>query len=525
MKRTAVLGSAGTLIAGALFAGTIAAPVATAHDHGRGTSEARGVRIAAERAAAKGIDWADCPADWGLAKPIQCGSVSVPLDYARPYGKQIKLAVDRIGSTGTPAERQGALLYNPGGPGASGMRFPTRVTNKNPLWANTAKAYDFVGFDPRGVGHSTPISCVDPQEFVKAPKADPVPDSEADKRAQRKLAAEYADGCAERSGEMLPYLTTPNSARDLDVIRAALGEKKLNFLGVSYGTYLGAVYGTLFPSHVRRLIVDSVVNPARENIWYQANLEQDVAFQTRWKDWENWVARNDAAFHLGDTAAKVERQWLKLRAAAKAKPIGGQVGPAELIAYFQNAPYYDSSWVPVAQTWSTYVAGDTQALVDAAAPDMTDVKGNIDAENGNAVYTAVECADAPWPTSWRKWDRDNTRLHRDNPFMTWSNAWMNLPCATWSTERQTPVDVRTGKGLPPVLIVQSTRDAATPYEGAVELHKRFKGSRLITEKDAGSHGVTGLVNPCVNTRVENYLLTGQVDSRDVVCAPHATPKP
>lgn len=168
---------------------------------------------------------------------------------------------------------------------------------------------------------------------------------------------------------------------------------------------------------------------------------------------------------------------------------------------------------------------DTQALIDAAAPDMGDLAGNAAAENGNAVYSAVECADAKWPTDWRTWDRDNTRLHEKYPFMTWANAWMNLPCATWPTKQQTPLDVRTGKGLPPVLIVQSTRDAATPYQGAVELHKRFKGSRLITEKDAGSHGVTGLVNPCVNERVDTYLLTGETDRRDVTCAPHATPKP
>lgn len=207
------------------------------------------------------------------------------------------------------------------------------------------------------------------------------------------------------------------------------------------------------------------------------------------------------------------------------EPLGGVVGPAELISFFQSAPYYDSSWVPVTQTWSKYLAGDTQALVDAAAPDLSDTKGNIASENGNAVYTAVECADAKWPTSWKKWDRDNTRLHKDYPFMTWANAWMNLPCATWSSRQQNPLYVKTGKGLPPVLIVQSTRDAATPFEGAVELHKRLKGSRLIIEKDAGSHGVTGLVNPCINQRVDAYLVSGTLDSSDVTCTPHATPKP
>ncbi|MEU9667627.1 alpha/beta hydrolase [Streptomyces bobili] len=531
-RRTAALGSAGAFVAATLVAGAVMAPTASATGDRSATSdrsgqdrEMRGAAIAAERAAKAGVDWQDCPADWGLEKPIQCGYVTVPLDYAKPYGKQIKIAVDRIGNTGTKEERQGALVYNPGGPGGSGLRFPRRVTTKAPVWANIAKAYDFVGFDPRGVGHSAPISCVDPQEFVKAPKADPVPDTEADKRAQRKLAREYAEGCYERSGDMLPYMTTPNTVRDLDVIRAALGEKKLNFLGVSYGTYLGAVYGTLFPGHVRRMVVDSVVNPSREKIWYEANLDQDVAFEGRWKDWQDWVAANDATFHLGTTRAAVQAKWLELRATAKKSPLGGVVGPAELISFFQSAPYYDSSWVPVATVFSKYVAGDTQALIDAAAPDLADTAGNASSENGNAVYTAVECADAKWPTSWTKWDRDNTRLHKDHPFMTWANAWMNLPCATWPVKQQTPVNVKSHKNLPPVLIVQAERDAATPYGGAVELHDRFKGSRLITEKDAGSHGVTSLANSCVNTRVDAYLLTGKLDAADVTCAPHATPKP
>ncbi|MCB5908983.1 alpha/beta hydrolase [Streptomyces pinistramenti] len=526
MRRTAALGAAGTLVTGTLLAGAIAATPASAGERQHGASaEARGVRTAAARAAAQGIDWQDCPADWGLKTPIQCGYVTVPVDYAKPNGRTIKIAVDRARNTGGAKQRQGSLLYNPGGPGGSGMRFPTRSTGQSALWKKTAAAYDFVGFDPRGVGHSAPISCVDPQEYVKAPKADPVPDSEADKRAQRKLAKEYADGCGERSGGLLPHMTTPNTARDLDVIRAALGEKKLNYLGVSYGTYLGAVYATLFPDHVRRMLVDSVVNPSREKVWYQANLDQDVAFETRWGDWKKWVAKNDATYHIGDTPQKVQAQWEKLRAAAKKKPIGGLVGPAELTGFFQNAPYYDSSWAPVAQVWSAYLAGDEKPLVEKAGPDLKDTAGNIASENGNAVYTAVECTDAKWPANWKKWDRDNTRVHAKAPFMTWSNAWLNLPCATWPAKQHTPVDVKTGKGLPSVLIVQSTRDAATPYAGAVELHKRLKGSRLITERDAGSHGVTGQVNPCINDRVDAYFLHGTTDAKDVTCAPHATPEP
>ncbi|CAG7658316.1 alpha/beta hydrolase [Actinacidiphila bryophytorum] len=528
MRRTIVLVSTGALIAGAVAA----APAATAgaapayRPPAVTVPESVGVTIAALNARRTGIQWADCPADWGLAAPVQCGWVTVPVDYRKPYGATIKLAVDRAASTGTAEERQGALVYNPGGPGGSGLRFPVRSATAAPLWTKTAKAYDFIGFDPRGVGHSAPISCEDPQAYVSAPKADPVPDSDADKQAQRKLAAEYAQGCLERTGAaMLSQMTTPNTARDLDVIRAALHEDRLNYLGVSYGTYLGSVYATLFPTHVRRMIIDSVVDPSRDQVWYQNNLDQDVAFQGRWADWEAWVAKYDSVYHLGSTVAQVQAKWEALRAATKAHPIGGVVGPNELLNFFTNAPYYDSTWATVASVWSQYAAGDTQAMVDAAGPDMSDTAGNITAENGTAVYTAVECTDAKWPTSWHRWDRDNTALNATYPLLTWSNAWMNLPCATWPVHQQTPVDVRSHHGLPGVLIVQSTNDAATPYPGALEAHRRLAGSRLITEQGAGSHGVTNLVNPCINSRVDDYLLHGTLDRHDVVCTPHATPVP
>ena len=144
-----MIGSAGTLVAATLIAGAMAAPVAQRGRPATGQDrEARGAAVAAARAAKAGIDWKDCPADWGLAKPIQCGWVTVPLDYAKPYGKQIKLAVDRIGTTGTKDERQGALVYNPGGPGGSGMRFPARVTTKNPLWTKTCEGVRLRGLRP-----------------------------------------------------------------------------------------------------------------------------------------------------------------------------------------------------------------------------------------------------------------------------------------------------------------------------------------------------------------------------------------
>lgn len=523
MRRALVLASACALLAGTAGA----APPAGARPLPAVTVPAAvGETIAASAAAHHGIDWAACPAGWKLTAAVRCGWVTVPLDYTRPYGPTLRLAVDRARATGAPAGRQGALVYNPGGPGGSGLRFPLRATGRSALWKKAAAAYDLVGFDPRGVGRSAPISCQDLREFTKAPKPDPVPGGEAAKLAWRARARDYALGCLHRTGAaVLAQTNTPNTARDLDVIRAALGERRLNFVGVSYGSYLGAVYATLFPARVRRMVVDSVVDPDPAKIWYGDNLDQDAAFQQRWADWLTWVASYDSVYHLGGTAAKVRARWLRLRAATAAHPVGGVVGPAELTAFFENAPYYDQAWPVVAAVWSRYATGDTRALVSAAGPDRSDTVGNRAAENADAVYTAIECADAPWPADWSRWDRDSTELSARNPLLTWPNTWLNLPCADWPAPHGTPVDVRSQPGLPPVLIVQSTRDAATPYEGALQLHARLDGSRLITERDAGSHGVTEQGNACVDARVDAYLLKGTLDAHDVVCAPHARPVP
>ena len=247
---------------------------------------------------------------------------------------------------------------------------------------------------------------------------------------------------------MLPHMTTPNTARDLDVIRAALGEKKLNFLGVSYGTYIGAVYGTLFPNHVRRMVVDSVVNPSREKIWYEANLDQDVAFEGRWNDWTEVGRRRTTRPTTSATPAPPSQaKWLELRATAKKSPLGGRRRPGRadrllperpvlrLLVGARSPPCAASTSPVTPRRWST--PPPRTCRTPRATPAS---------ENGNAVYTAVECTDAKWPTSWKKWDRDNTQLHKNYPFMTWSNAWMNLPCATWPVKQQHPGERQDAQG-------------------------------------------------------------------------------
>lgn len=521
----ALYGTAGSLVLTAL----VAAPAGSAPGPaGAPSPETRGTAVAAQRAAAAGIRWGTCAEAENLPPSVRCGTVTVPLDYARPDGRKIKLTVSRTEASGKDAgngrravPRQGSVVFNPGGPGASGMYFP--MVGALPEWKRIAAAYDLVGYAPRGVGRSAPLSCQDPRQFTKAPTQAPSHPDASYKQERIAQAKAYARGCAKNAGDALRHYNTLNNARDLDVLRAALGERKLNFIGASYGTYFGAVYATMFPGHVRRMVFDSAVNPDPAQIWYANNLDQSVAFEGRWADFRQWVARHDDTYRLGSTPAEVLESYERVRAELAHKPAGGKVGPGQLQAAYLQAGYYDDYWPMRATALSEYLKGNPKPLVEQAAPKA---RAAAEEENGNAVYTAVECNDAPWPTDFRTWDRDNSRLARVAPFETWDNVWMNLPCAYWPAPRQRPLDVRTAEGeLPPTLILAAERDAATPYQGAQELNERLAGSVLVTEQGAGTHGIGGGANQCINGHLDAYLLQGRLPVRRAACAPHREPEP
>ncbi|MCY0956422.1 alpha/beta fold hydrolase [Streptomyces sp. H27-H5] len=486
-----------------------------------------GAALVAGRAARSPLVFRACPDVEELPAPVRCAALRVPLDYARPDGPQISLTVSRAAATGRgKTARQGSLVHNPGGPGGSGMFFP--LVAALPAWRGLAAAYDLVGYAPRGVGRSAPLSCRAPGQRPKAPTQVPADPSAAYKAERRAAARSYARGCAERSGEALPYYTTLNNVRDLHVLRAALGDRKLTFLGASYGTYLGAVYATLYPGHVRRMVFDSAVDPDPRRVWYRNNLDQALGFERRWYDFRAWVARHHATYRLGATPEAVRASWERVRGAVARVPAGGVVGTGELQSAFLRAAYYDDVWPDRAAALAAFLRGDPGPLVDQAGPDA-DPAAVAGAENATAVYTAVLCNDASWPADWATWDRDNTELARRAPFETWANAFLNLPCASWPVrERQRPVAVgeRPGSRLPRTLIVAAERDGATPHAGALELQRRL-GARaaLVTERGAGAHGVVGGRNDCVDAHVARYLLRGDTGGRRLTCAPHPEPAP
>ncbi|MFC4059280.1 alpha/beta hydrolase [Planomonospora corallina] len=479
---------------------------------------------------ARALTWGPCErtGTTRAAPETECATLRVPLDHRMPY-RTIGIALNRIKGKATRGHL-GPLLVNPGGPGASGMDLAAFVATALP--SGLADRFDVIGFDPRGVGRSSPaLNCVDPDKYYEPPRPDHVPKTEQEESALLGRAREYAEACELRWSWLLPHLTTENSARDMDLIRAALGESKISYLGYSYGTYLGAVYGTLFPHRVKRLVLDSVVDP--RGIWYRSNLKQNTAFERRHKDFLAWTAKHNDVYRLGARARAVSYAWYATRERLRTRPAGGVLGPSEFDDLYTVGGYSDLVWPELAQAFSAYVRrGDSAPLL---AAHRKHVKNDAQTENGYAVYLATECGDAPWPRTWSRWKADAAALHARAPFLTWQNTWYNAPCMFWQQRvaPPAPVKIRQDDRLPAALLVQSRRDAATPYAGALEMRRILTRSRLVVE-GGGDHGVALFEgNRCVDGHLAAYLRDGTLPRRgargsggvDARCAAQAPPAP
>jgi pimeloyl-ACP methyl ester carboxylesterase len=468
------------------------------------------------------VDWGPCQDPNLTAKQAQCGFVTVPLDYDRPDGTKIKLAVSRIRHTVPDTDFQGVMLVNPGGPGGSGLSL-------SPIGAlvpdQAGAAYDWIGFDPRGVGSSVPkVTCDD--DYFGYDRPSYVPSTPALELTWRTRATDYAKACAAKNGALLEHLRTTDNARDLDSIRVALGQEQINYYGFSYGTYLGQVYATMFPERVRRMVLDGNVNPRQ--VWYPANLDQDAAFDRNMQVYFGWLAKYDALYHLGKSAAEVNRLYYRTQAELTAEPAGGVIGPDELTDVFLQAGYYIFGWEELADAFADLITkkdpAKLKALYDKGQPQTA---GN---DNNYAIYLATQCTDVRWPRSWAKWQTDNWRLHGEAPFETWGNAWYNAPCLNWAAKPGTPVKVD-GSRVPPILLISETDDAATPYAGSLEVRKLFPRSALIEGVGGTTHAGSLFGNACVDGTIAGYLATGALPGRvkashsDKQCRPIPEPDP
>lgn len=466
------------------------------------------------------IDWGECDNARLKAAGAECGMMSVPLDYERPNSTKIKIAVSRL--LHTNSDYKGMIAVNPGGPGGSGLIYPILSAS---IPNGVGAKYDWYGFDPRGVGSSEPALSCDPN-YAGAGFDRPnfVPEKKADLKWWRQTTKGYAKACGKSDARaLLPYLHTTEVAQDLDSLRKAEGQKKLNYYGFSYGTYLGQVYASMFPDQVGRFVWDGVLDAKKA--FYEANLEQNIQFDKNMDAYWKYLADNDTSFALGTDWRAIKRGYYKLLTKLDKKPAAnGQLGPDELGDVMLSAGYYVYGWVELGDAYAKLVnEGDGTDLIG-----MYEGPGD---DNGFAVYNGVQCTDANWPT-WKKTQADAWALHEEHPFLTWGNTWFNAPCLTWPAASSNAFKTKGNKVKAKILMIAETHDAATVYSGALATRKAFPTSFLIEGVGGTTHSGSLSGIACTDDTIAAYLDTGKLPKRnpgknvsDKQCDPVPAPQP
>ncbi|BCJ33914.1 alpha/beta hydrolase [Actinocatenispora thailandica] len=446
------------------------------------------------------LHWGACPSP--VEAGLQCARLRVPLDYRHPSGRTIRVAVSRLAST-DPARKRGVLVVNPGGPGLPGLPAPNLLK----LPRTVRDRYDVIGFDPRGVGQSTPVTCGfdAAQGGVAANPRSPA--DAADVAKQAVTAKRLARQCAtSATADLLPYITTANTARDMDRIRAALGVPRISYYGESYGTYLGAVYATLFPHRGDRVVLDSSLPPEGYDV--AALRSQAAGFETRFPDFARFAAARPGRYHLGRTPRAVRRTYFRLAARLDHEPVQGYDGTTFRVVTAAGIRA-DSGFACLAATWHALDANQPLPCVGGAG-------GGAYTDNYPAAYLAVICGDSRWPRSVATYQR-NVALDRVRYPMYGAFAANIRPCAFWHAPVEPTVTI-TDRGPSTILMVQNLRDPATPLRGALRTRRALgRRARLLTV-DQGGHVVylTGS-NRCANNAVTDYLATGRRPSHDAYC--------
>ncbi|MCF2530535.1 alpha/beta hydrolase [Yinghuangia soli] len=492
------------LVAGAAFL-LVASLTAAADPEGPDT--------APEAPPAPGVTWGSCPS--GTPRAERCGTVRAPLDHARPDDpRTVRIGVSRSAATGRASERQGILVFNFGGPGAAAVGSANAFARALP--ESVRRAYDVIGFDLRGRATSSRLDCLDFATYSRAPKPDTALTTPEGQHAITADARVFAEGCEADSPELLPHLTTRQIAGDLDLVRAAFGEEKLNYLGYSFGSYLGAVYGQLHPDRVRRMLLDSLVDPTE--VWYRMGMAQAKAFWLRQHDWADWTAQHDAQYRLGRTRTAVLASWDRARESLAAKPGAGVFGGTEFDQLTIANLYSDRQWPKLSAALSAYAArGDAAALRDLKGP------ATADDENFESVFQAVTCADAPAPADPAVFAADTVRLKAEYGYLGSTIAAAGA-CLYLQSNTAPPIALD-GAGLPPVMLIQGTRDPATPYIGAARMRAALPSARMLTVEGSGNHGQFVGGGDCVDDAGAAYLVRGTLPAHDWACPALPPPKP
>jgi pimeloyl-ACP methyl ester carboxylesterase len=467
------------------------------------------------------IQWSACESGESDGQRIpagaECGMLSVPVDYDKPYGDVAQLAMIRFKATG---DRIGSLVINPGGPGESGVEAAASVVNTLPQ--SVRQRFDLVGFDPRGVAKSTPAVWCNSDADNDRLRADPQVDySPEGVEHIEKETKDFIARCVDKMGEeFLANVGTANVVKDLEAMRAALGDEKLTYLGYSYGTRIGSGYAEAYPDKVRAMILDGAVDPNADPI--EADIRQAAAFQTAFNDYAADCAATDPACPLGTDPAKANEVYHDLvdplveRPAKTDDPRG--LSYSDAIVGTILPLYSPNLWRHLTQGLSELENGRGDTMLALADLYMgRDEQGHYN--NSTDARVAVNCMDQPAVTDRAKIVEEDRRVREVAPFMNYGEFTGHAPlstCAFWPVPPTSEPHEINVSGLPPVLVVSTTNDPATPYQAGVDLAKQLKGTLLTF--DGTQHTVVFQGNPCVDDIAARYLIDVTVPPPNSRCS-------
>uniref|UniRef100_A0AAU2JUH5 Alpha/beta hydrolase n=1 Tax=Streptomyces sp. NBC_00049 TaxID=2903617 RepID=A0AAU2JUH5_9ACTN len=478
---------------------------------------------------AKALEWGACDAPTAAQgggpvppKDWQCATLDVPLDYAKPEGETIPIALIRAKAR-DQKNRLGSLVFNFGGPGGSGVStLPGSAKEYEALRAR----YDLVSFDPRGVGASAPVRCEDDKQLDAYYSSDSSPDTPQEEKAFIDNYKEYQQACTAKSAKILPRVGTPDAARDLDRIRQALGDEKLNYFGISYGTELGGVYAHLFPKNVGRAVFDAVVDPTKTS--EEGALGQAKGFQLALDNFaQDCVDRGDECLLQGSTPKEIEAGIIQLQKDLAAKPIPG-IGDRKLTESaatngIAQALYSKELWPLLEQGLDEAGGGQGQLLLRLSdALNGRDPSGRY--SNIGAANTAINCVDSKDRYTLEETKAKLPAFRAASPVFGDFLGWAMMGCTGWPVPGVSETPDVSAPGSAPILVIGNTGDPATPYEGARNMVERLgPGVGVeLTYKGEG-HGAYNSGDQCVQDAVNAYLLDGKTPPAGTVCTAVADP--
>ncbi|OWA08092.1 proteinase [Streptomyces sp. CS113] len=453
------------------------------------------------------LAWRDCG-----VPGFQCATMKAPLDYAKPGEGDVRLAVARKKATG-PGKRLGSLLVNPGGPGGSAIGYLQQYAGIG-YPAKVRAQYDMVAVDPRGVARSEPVECLDGPEMDAYTQTDVTPDDAGERDELVDAYKEFAEGCGADAPKLLRHVSTVEAARDMDVLRAVLGDEKLTYVGASYGTFLGATYAGLFPDRTGRLVLDGAMDPSLPA--RRLNLEQTEGFETAFQSFaKDCVRQSDCP--LGDKDTTPDQVGKNLKSFfddLDAKPLpAGDADGRKLTESLATtgviaAMYDEGAWQQLRESLTSAIKEKDGAGLLILSDSYYEREADGGYSNLMFANAAVNCLDLPAAFSSPDEVRDALpEFEKASPVFGEGLAWSSLNCAYWPVKPTGEPHRIEAAGATPIVVVGTTRDPATPYRWAEALSDQLSSGRLLTYEGDG-HTAYGRGSACIDSAINTYLLSG-----------------